>query len=295
MAEDIAPQTLRLPDGRQLAWYAYGDPAGTPCIYTTGTPASGLAGALYDEPARKAGVRWISPDKPGYGLSDFQRDRKLLDWPVDVAALAEHLGLERFAVAGESGGGPHALVLAYAMPERVTTTVVLSGMGPGDQPSVRQGMKWQNKLLFGIAQRTPWAMLPPMALMSAMMAKPERAEKFMRKQAANSPPADREAFNDPAVARIFLDATRDAFRAGPRGAAQEMVMFARPWGFSLNDVAGHVDLWHGTEDVNVPVSIARAVASELPDCEARFIDGAGHGVAWSRLDEVMKVVAASGM
>lgn len=293
MAQDVFPQTTRLADGRQLAWREYGDPAGIPCIYTTGTPASGLAGALYDEPARTAGIRWISPDKPGYGLSDFQRDRKLLDWPRDVAALADHLGLERFAVVGESGGGPHALVLAYAMPDRITTTVVLAGMGPGDQPWVRQGMKWQNRLLFGIAQRAPWAMLPPMALMGMMLAKPERAEKFMRQQAASSPPADREALNDPVVSRVLFEATQDAFRNGPRGAAQEMVLFARPWGFSLNEVAGHVDLWHGTEDANVPVAVARAVASELPDCEARIIDGAGHAIAWSRVDEVMKAVAAA--
>src|SRR6478672_10796406 len=109
-------QSLRLADSRQLAWYEYGDAAGSPCIYTTGTPASGLAGGTYDKAAAEAGVRWISVDKPGYGHSDLQPGRTLLDWPADVRALADHLGLERFAVAGESGGGPFALALAYALP-----------------------------------------------------------------------------------------------------------------------------------------------------------------------------------
>src|SRR3954469_14679970 len=98
------PQTMRLADGRQLAWYEYGDAAGLPCVYTTGTPASGLAGSTYDKAAAEAGVRWISVDKPGYGHSDLQRGRTLLDWPADVRALADQLGLQRFAVAGESGG-----------------------------------------------------------------------------------------------------------------------------------------------------------------------------------------------
>jgi hypothetical protein len=36
---------------------------------------SGLGGASYAEAARAAGLRWISPEKPGYGGSDYQRKR----------------------------------------------------------------------------------------------------------------------------------------------------------------------------------------------------------------------------
>src|SRR4051812_16891061 len=61
----LVPESLRLAEGRALAWYEYGDAAGLPCVYTTGTPASGLAGATYDKAAAEAGVRWISVDKPG--------------------------------------------------------------------------------------------------------------------------------------------------------------------------------------------------------------------------------------
>src|SRR5689334_19381476 len=102
-------QTMTLPDGRVLAWYEYGDPDGVPCVYTTGTPASGLMGELYDDAAREAGVRWISVDKPGYGASSFDPQRSLRGYAADVRALLEHLGLDRVAAAGESGGGPHVL------------------------------------------------------------------------------------------------------------------------------------------------------------------------------------------
>ena len=88
-------QSLQLNDGRRLAWYEYGDPQGAPCIYTTGTPASGLTGVMYDAVARETGVRFISVDKPGYGHSDFLPGRRLVDWPRDVAALADHLDLSR--------------------------------------------------------------------------------------------------------------------------------------------------------------------------------------------------------
>ena len=42
----------------------------------------------------------IVPDRPGFGLSDFQEDRTYLDWPEDVRELADQLGIDRFAVLG---------------------------------------------------------------------------------------------------------------------------------------------------------------------------------------------------
>ncbi|MFC3577430.1 alpha/beta fold hydrolase [Streptomyces yaanensis] len=74
-------QTLRLSDGRRLAWYEFGDQAGTPCLYMPGTPEFGLAGGCYGAAADKAGVRWISIDIPGYGHSAPCPRRTLAQWP----------------------------------------------------------------------------------------------------------------------------------------------------------------------------------------------------------------------
>jgi pimeloyl-ACP methyl ester carboxylesterase len=73
----MASGVMTLPDGRRLSWHEFGDPDGAPVIYTAGTPVSGLYGASYDETAQAAGLRWISPDKPGYGSSDYHRERSL--------------------------------------------------------------------------------------------------------------------------------------------------------------------------------------------------------------------------
>lgn len=289
------PQLLVRPDGRRLAWYEYGDPDGTPCVYTTGTPASGLAGAMFDDAAAKAGVRWISLDKPGYGFSDPVRGRRrLVDWPQDVAAVADRLGLSTFAAAGESGGGPHVLAVAHGLPSRVTTAVVIAGLGPGTEAWVREGMKSQNRMLFGLSQRAPWALWPAFGLMGWMLTNPQRRRKYLQSQLRDAPAADRQVLAEhPEVLELSMVAAADAFRFGPRGAVQELAMFARPWGFELSDITTHVDLWHGTDDVNVPVSVARHVADLLPDCDARIVEGGGHSVGFVHVDDIMQAVVSA--
>jgi hypothetical protein len=91
---------ITLADGRQMRWHEFGDPDGSPVLYTAGTPVSGLGGAAYDEAARAVGLRWVSPDKPGYGGSDYQRKRSPGNWGDDLAALAAHLGLDHFRASG---------------------------------------------------------------------------------------------------------------------------------------------------------------------------------------------------
>ena len=49
---------------------------------------------------------------------------------ADVASIADALGIDRFAVMGDSGGGPHALACAAVWPGRVLATVCMSGPAP---------------------------------------------------------------------------------------------------------------------------------------------------------------------
>ncbi|BDZ57650.1 hypothetical protein GCM10025872_13070 [Barrientosiimonas endolithica] len=105
--------------------------------------------------------------------------------------LADALGLERFANVGESGGGPHALVLAYALGDRLTLNLVLAGMGPAHEAWVRDGMKPMNRVIFGAAQRAPWLLRPMMAAMGRAVRDDKRYAKFVEQQLKVSPPPDR--------------------------------------------------------------------------------------------------------
>ena len=118
--------TVRLADGRVIAVEEYGDPAGVPVLYFHGWPASRLeAGLIPDLP-----VRMLALDRPGYGRSTPKRGRTLMDWPADVAAVADRLGLDRFHVVGLSGGGPYAAACALALPDRVLGVAMVCPVPP---------------------------------------------------------------------------------------------------------------------------------------------------------------------
>jgi pimeloyl-ACP methyl ester carboxylesterase len=278
---------LVLRDRRSLAWEEYGDPNGTPCIYTPGTPASCVAGRLYHAAAAKAGMRWISPDKPGYGASDVQHARRLTQWDEDILQLADHLGLDRFAVAGESGGGPHALALAHDAPQRVTVALVISGMPPWDEKTMRDGMSRANFQMYELARDNPKQLERVLDELVLTLADPVRCEEWLRKVMEDAPPADREAYEkDPALLKTAIEAYTGALRNGAKAAVDELRMFTEPWGFSVGAIRVPVKVWHGTEDLNVPVNAVRALVARIPGCGARYVDGAGHSLH-QHLDQIV--------
>ena len=93
---------LRLRDGRRLSYAVYGAPDGRPVFYLHGWPSSRLEGRLHAATAMQKGVCLIAIDRPGFGLSDFQPRRTLLNWPQDVLAVATALGIARFLVTPAS-------------------------------------------------------------------------------------------------------------------------------------------------------------------------------------------------
>lgn len=288
--QPVREEVIRMPDGRRLAYAEYGDPVGTPVFFFHGYPGSRLEGALGDGPARTRHVRIIAADRPGFGLSDAQPGRKILDWPRDVVQLADALGIERFAVAGISGGGPYAAACAYAIPERLTAAAIISGVGPFEAPGATEGMSRQNRVLFALSRRAPWLSGIPLFVMAQVIRRwPDRALTQMTKA---MPDADRKVLSDPAVAGAFKADAREAFRRGIRGAVQEGTLYARPWGFSLEAIRIPVHLWQGGVDRNVPPVMGRYQAQAIPDCVATFYDDEGHMLGITHLGEILAAITA---
>ena len=116
------------------------------CSFFHGTPGSRLAFTDTDLIAQIPNIRLISPERPGYGLSDSKPDRTLLDWAADVEELANHFGINEFTITSESGGGPHALAVASAIPQRVEKVFLCCSPAPASFKGAKKGMAIGNRL-----------------------------------------------------------------------------------------------------------------------------------------------------
>jgi pimeloyl-ACP methyl ester carboxylesterase len=285
---DRTAQTITLPDGRTLGYAEYGDPEGRPVFWFHGFPGCRLEAKLADDAAQTAGVRIICADRPGMGLSTFQRHRTFLHWPADVAALADALGLDSFAVAGISGGGPYVAVCALKLADRLTAAGIISGVGPLRAKGATEGMSAQNRSMFWLARNTP---LLPEGLMWLMSQQARNPRRFIKQMTRSFAEVDRPYLRRPEVREVFLVETPEAFRQGSRGPAYELRLYSRPWGFRLRDISVPVHVWQGDADTNVPVAMARHFASVIPNCRATIYAGEGHLMAVDRMPEILEALA----
>jgi pimeloyl-ACP methyl ester carboxylesterase len=254
---------IRLPDGRRFAYAEFGDPAGVPVLYFHGAPSSRLEPLLIgDERIRASGLRLIAPDRPGMGGSDYQPGRRFADWPADVQALADALGLARFAVVGNSGGAAYAAICAARLASRVTAAVIVSGGWRMDWPEATRGLPFPNRLVMLLARRAPWLLG---LLLKAMggVASGER-DKELAQMKARMPAADYAVFALPGTLEAFGAGIRECLAQGTRGAVHDLKLYVRDFGFDPGEIALPLAWFHGEQDVNAPIALARRASALIP-------------------------------
>lgn len=138
MSTAIAPfdtGMLTLRDGAQIYWEATGNPDGEPLLWLHGGPGTGLLFGAYKHlpdpeewliiglDQRACGRSRPLANEPGFDLSTLQIPNLI----GDLEELREHLGIQRWLVAGGSWGTwATTLAMAYgqAHPERITGFVL---------------------------------------------------------------------------------------------------------------------------------------------------------------------------
>ncbi len=282
---NISDKVISLRDERTLGYAEYGDPSGKPVFFFHGLPGSRLQRHPDDSIAIELGARIITIDRPGYGLSDFQHGRTLLDWPNDVAQLADALNIDQFAAIGLSGGGPYLLACAYKMPERITSATVVSGMGPIDDPDAVKSMLPSMRLGLGIAPKVPLGVVRLLDPIAKLVSRnPLSAKKLVP---SSAPKPDKKAFARPDIQEVDRQDLGEAYRNGAQGAFWEVVLLATPWGFCLEDIHKKIFLWHGEDDTTVPQQIGRYVARTLSNCKSTFYPGEGHTLIYHYWREIL--------
>jgi pimeloyl-ACP methyl ester carboxylesterase len=270
-------QEHRVPvDGHTLAVLEAGDESGHAIIAIHGTPGSGLLWRGMIEDAEVRGMRLLAYDRPGYGGSDPHPGRTVADAAGDVAAIANALSIDRFAVEGGSGGGPHTLACAALLPDRVVAAACLAGVAP--YPA--EGLDW----LDGMGQDN-------LDEFAAALAGRETLEPFLRRQADAMLAAEPEKIADalrsllspPDVAVLtgefaeyLAESTRRAIGQRLDGWIDDDFVFVNSWGFELDEIRVPVQLLHGAQDRFVPIAHGEWLAERIPGVDAHLSAEDGH-------------------
>lgn len=241
------------PTGRDdelvVAWHG-----GTPNTGEPPEPLLPLSASL--------GIRWIGADRPGYGGSTADPGSTVASAAADVAAVAEALGIDRFAAFGHSGGGIRAIAAAALGGGRTVAAVSISSPAPWDSP----GLDYTAGMAAGPARESTAAAAGRAELEAVLAAEAWDPDVFT--------PDDHAALGGEWswFGRIVAAATTD----GSDGFVTDDVAAMRPWGFDLAAVAVPVRIVHGLADRMVPAAHGAWLASRIPGAVLDEVPGAGH-------------------
>lgn len=281
----MSGKTIRLKDGRKLGYVEYGDPDGKPLFFFHGWPGSRYSGKETDEAAKKLQIRVISADRPGMGLSDFQKNRKLLDWPDDLVELADKLKIKKFSILGVSGGGPYVASCCYKIPERINKAGIVVGLAPVHVKGNLDGINWQGKI--GWPNYHRWIVRAIGTLGAAIYFRyfPSLGLRF-----AFGSKQDRELLKSIRSIVGSDNGTFEAFAHGMQGVREELRIYVDEWGFDLKDIKSKVFLWYGAKDKSVSLNMGKYYNKQIKGSKLFIDKEASHLSRYNFEEKILKVL-----
>jgi pimeloyl-ACP methyl ester carboxylesterase len=275
---------------RQIGFAEFGDPQGRAVFWLHGTPGARrqipVEARVY---AEQRGIRLIGVDRPGIGSSTPHQYGTVADFAHDLRTIADVLGIDSMAVIGLSGGGPYTLGCAATMPDRVLAVGVLGGVAPTVGPDAIGGGVMA--LGSAVAPIIPIAGLPlRLAAFTMIQLLRPVAYPALEIYARISPEGDRRMLGRPEFKAMFLDDLLNGGRKQLSAPFADIVVFARDWGFRLDEVNVPVRWWHGDKDHIVPYAHGQHVVARLPDAELYTLPGESHLGGLGRAEDILSTM-----
>lgn len=278
---------MKAAGGPDLSVSISGSDDGEPVFLLHGTPGSRLGPKPRTSVLYRLGVRLICYDRPGYGGSARRGKRTVADAARDVAAIADQLGIERFAVAGRSGGGPHALACAALLPDRVTRVAGLVSLAPPDADEI----DWFDDMTEANVREYHTADEDESKLIESLRLQADRARRnpagmvdLLRQQMTRP---DQRVVHDSAIRELLAETYAEALRVGPYGWIDDVLALRRAWGFDLTAIRQPTLLWHGDQDNFAPAAHTRWLADRIPHAELMVQRDTAHFGAMEILPAVL--------
>jgi pimeloyl-ACP methyl ester carboxylesterase len=294
VAMTMTRRLITVAGGRNLDVFVVGAEGAPLVVNLPGTPEGHVLFPSVEQASALAGIRVVSLARPGYAGSTRMPGRTVADVVPDVLAVVDALGVQRFAVVGSSGGGPHALACGALAGDRCVAVAVVSGVGPwaAEGLDFLAGMGEGNEVEFGAALAGEAPLRDLLVPWREQMVSAGPDGTFAAMQSVLSPP-DQEVFTG-AVAEHLHESISLALLDGVDGWIDDDLAFTQAWGFDLAHVRAPVFLWQGEQDLMVPPAHGRWLADALPICQARLLPDDGHlTVILNRPGEVLSDLAAA--
>jgi pimeloyl-ACP methyl ester carboxylesterase len=278
-------------DDRQIGFAEFGDPQGRAVFWLHGTPGARrqipMEARVY---AEKRQIRLIGVDRPGIGSSTPHQYDTVFAFADDLRTIADTLGIDKMEVIGLSGGGPYTLACAAAMPDRVVAAGVIGGVAPTTGSDAIGG-----GLMGSVGTRVaPLLQVAggPIGLVASALIRLIRpvGSPAVDLYGRVSPEADRQLLARPEIKAMFLDDLLNGSRKQMAAPFADVVVFARDWGFRLDEVKVPVRWWHGDHDHIVPFEHGQHVVAKLPDVELYHLPGESHLAGLGRAEEILSTM-----
>ncbi|MEU0633572.1 alpha/beta hydrolase [Streptomyces sp. NPDC005989] len=283
VSDPVRIGTERLPGGRLLGWAEWGPGDGVPVLFSPGAATSrhlGFGADVLDG----LGVRLISVDRPGLGVSSPAPGRTFGDFVDDIRAFTGLRGLGRPLMVGNSQGAPFALACAAA--GVVRALAVVSGADEVAEPGFADALLEELRGLVGLAVSDPaaaeqvFAGFTPQGMWDMVM--------------SHSPECDLDVYRQPAFAAAYRRALDEAFAQGAAGYARDTVLAMGRWGIGLSDISVPVDLWYGEKDTGHSPDQGVRLASRIPGAVRHLVPEAGGAVLWTHAGQVLSTLLGRG-
>jgi pimeloyl-ACP methyl ester carboxylesterase len=280
-------------DGRDVSFRVYGPGTGAPVVLHYGTPGTSKLSPQQVSAVERAGVRLLVIDRPGYGASTRQPGRRVIDVVTNVARIVDEFGWDRFAVWGGSGGGPHALACAAALPDRVSKCASVVGPAPFDAPGLDwfAGMSAGNVEEFRLAQRGESAYRPLVEELAADAVSAAAAGDIQIGDQYELADSDIAALRARTSEDGYLARVQASFQDGMDGWIDDSIALVKPWGFDIATISVPVSVRYGLDDVLVPSSHGEYLTRVIPESHQAVLSG-GHILSDDDLDSIYAWLAS---
>lgn len=275
-------QVLQTRWGR-LEYALAGEASGPALLMIHGTGGGFDQGLRFADALLARGLHVIAPSRFGYLRSDFPADPSLAEQADALAALLDHLGIDRIAVAGGSAGALSASQFALRHPDRCAGLVLLvpaANVRDRDPVEFSPLQAWlvrrllSSDLLFWLAEQT----MPRWLIGTLLATDPALLDRMT--------PAERErAF---VVLHELLPIS-----ARVRGLLNDGQQAGRPARMDFRQIAMPTLVVSTEDDRFGTAQTARDIATQLPNARLVIFPDGGHlwlGRDESVADEVQRFV-----